>query len=97
MIAISTRVKTTERVRRTARILGSASYLMYLLHEQVGMAFLMEFRAHVTEHIQIAVIGAAAFVTAASIGLAMFVEQPIQRWLKRQVTMRRILTRQGVM
>ena len=88
LIAISTRVKTTERARRTARILGSASYLMYLLHEQVGMAFLMEFRAHVTEHIQIAVIGAAAFVTAASIGLAMFIEQPIQRWLKRQVTMR---------
>ena len=83
LIAASTRIRTSDRVRRIARMLGAASYLIYLLHEQLGMAFLMECRKHLAENIQISVVLAVGFVTVVALGVALFVEQPIQRWLKR--------------
>ena len=64
--------------------LGLSSYLIYLLHEHLGMAYVLQIKSHVTRDIYIVTGIAATFITIVSVLLAVFIEKPIQRTLKRK-------------
>jgi peptidoglycan/LPS O-acetylase OafA/YrhL len=71
--------------RVTSKILkyaGLSSYLIYLLHEHLGMAFVMFFQEHFTRNLFVLLFTSSVFITTASLVIAIFLESPIQEYLK---------------
>jgi peptidoglycan/LPS O-acetylase OafA/YrhL len=68
--------------RRISYWLGLSSYLTYLLHIQVGLLLILLIQEHLTSNIYMVLILTIFLLTISSILLAMFVEKPIQRYLK---------------
>ena len=64
--------------------LGLSSYLIYLLHEHLGMAFVLQLQAHFTSNVFFVTGTATALITIVSVLLAILIEKPIQRKLKGQ-------------
>jgi len=64
--------------------LGPSSYLIYLLHVHLGMAFVLQLQARITSNIFFVIGGAAALITISSILLAILVEKPTQRYFRVQ-------------
>jgi len=64
--------------------LGLSSYLIYLLHEHLGMVFVLQLQSRVTENIFFVTGTTTALITIVSVLLAIYIEKPIQRQLKGQ-------------
>ncbi len=64
--------------------LGLSSYLIYLLHEHLGMAFIHQIQTRVSQNIYIVFVLGSIFITVFSVLLASFVEKPIQKYLTNQ-------------
>ncbi len=64
--------------------LGLSSYLIYLLHMHLGMAFVLQLQARITSNIFFVIGGAAALITISSILLAILIEKPTQRYFRVQ-------------
>ena len=84
LIVFSRRIVLHYTLQKIAYLLGLSSYLIYLLHEHIGMMFVLQLQSHITSDIFFVVGGAAALITLVSILLAICIEKPIQRQLKRR-------------
>ena len=84
MIIFSRKIVLHPSLQKISYWLGLSSYLIYLLHEHLGMAFVLQLQAHVTRNIFFVIGVAAALITIFSVLLAIFIEKPIQRFLKGQ-------------
>ena len=84
MIIYSRKFVLYPSLQKISYWLGLSSYPIYLLHEHLGMAFVLQLQSHVTRNIFFVVGTAAALITIFSALLAIFLEKPIQRFLKRQ-------------
>ena len=84
MIIFSRKIVLHPSLQKVSYWLGLSSYLIYLLHEHLGMAFVLQLQAHVTRNIFFVIGVAATLITIVSVLLAIFIEKPIQRFLKRQ-------------
>ena len=71
-------------LQRIAYWLGLSSYLIYLLHEHLGMAILLQLQSRVTSNIYIIIGIASVFITIVCAALAVFIEKPMQRFIKKQ-------------
>jgi peptidoglycan/LPS O-acetylase OafA/YrhL len=69
---------TSKRLSKYFQWLGLSSYLIYLIHLQVGMAFINEFRNHVSTNVYLIFLLAILFITFVSILISLFMEKPIQ-------------------
>ena len=84
MIIFSRKIVLHPSLQKISYWLGLSSYLIYLLHVHLGMAFVLQLQSHVTRNIFFVIGTAAALITVFSVLLAIFIEKPIQRFLKRQ-------------
>ena len=64
--------------------LGLSSYLIYLLHQALGIGLISKLQAHITSNIFLAFGTTIILITIGSALLAIFVERPIQRYFKLQ-------------
>ena len=71
-------------VQKISYWLGLSSYLIYLLHIHLGMALVLQIQSHLTKDIYFVISTAAALITVASVLLAIFIERPAQRYLRRK-------------
>ena len=71
-------------LQKIAHWLGLSSYLIYLLHEHLGMVFVLQVQTKITSNIFIVVGTSAALITIVSVLMAIFVERPIQKFFKGQ-------------
>jgi peptidoglycan/LPS O-acetylase OafA/YrhL len=78
--SISTFLKLPSRL---FELLGLASYLIYLLHEQLGIAFINEMRIHVTGNVYLLFLSDIIFLTILSILISTLLEKRLQRLIKR--------------
>ena len=86
MIIFSRKIVLHPSLQKISYWLGLSSYLIYLLHEHLGMVFVLQLQSHITRNI-FGVIGtAAALITVFSILLAIFIEKPIQRFLQKKLS-----------
>lgn len=81
-IALSSFIKFAGLPAKVCELLGLSSYLIYLLHEQLGMALLNELRKHFTRNIYILVVSDIACLTILSIFISLFFEKRLQNWTK---------------
>lgn len=78
LIFISNKIESGKTLGRIAQWFGLSSYLIYLLHEQVALAFFNVFQKRVTGDIAVTLVATTAFITFVGIVLALFVERPLQ-------------------
>ena len=64
--------------------LGLSSYLIYLLHEHLGMAFILQIQTRISQNIYIVFVLGTISLTVFSVLLATFVEKPTQKFLANQ-------------
>jgi peptidoglycan/LPS O-acetylase OafA/YrhL len=84
MIIFSKKIVLHPSLQKFSYWLGLSSYLIYLLHEHLGMAFVLQLQAHVTKNIILVIGFAVTLITIVSVLLAIYIEKPIQRFLKGQ-------------
>ena len=84
MIVFSRKFVLHSSLQKIMYWLGISSYPIYLLHEHLGMAFVLQLQFRVTRDIFFVTGTAAALITIVSVLLAIFIEKPIQGFLKRQ-------------
>ena len=84
MIIFSRKFVLYPSLQKISYWLGLSSYLIYLLHEHLGMVFVLQLQTHVTRNIFFVIGTTAALITIFSVLLAIFIEKPIQRFLKGQ-------------
>ena len=84
MIIFSRKIVLHPSLQKISYWLGLSSYLIYLLHEHLGMAFVLQLQAHFTSNVFFVTGTATALITIVSVLLAILIEKPIQRKLKGQ-------------
>jgi peptidoglycan/LPS O-acetylase OafA/YrhL len=84
MIIFSRKITFHPSLQKISYWLGLSSYLIYLLHMHLGTVFVLQLQSRVTSDIFFIVGIAAALITTVSFLLAIFIEKPIQRFLKGQ-------------
>jgi peptidoglycan/LPS O-acetylase OafA/YrhL len=84
MIVFSKRFILPSFLQKIAYWLGLSSYLIYLLHQSLGIGIISKLLSHTTSDVFFAFATAVALVTLGSALLAIFIEKPIQNYLKRQ-------------
>lgn len=82
MIVFSRKIVLPSSLQKISYWLGLSSYIIYLLHAHLGMMFVLQLQSHVTRNIFFVVGTAVAFITIVSTLLAIFIEKPIQRYLR---------------
>lgn len=96
MIVFSRKIVLYPSLQKISYWLGLSSYLIYLLHEHLGMVFVLQLQSHITRNIFFVIGTAAALITVFSILLAIFIEKPIQRFLKKSYLRFRLRSKGGV-
>ena len=64
------------------KIAGLSSFLIYLLHVHIGMAFIMFFQEHFTRNLFVLLTAVTLFITVFSTLVAWYLEKPLQDLLK---------------
>jgi peptidoglycan/LPS O-acetylase OafA/YrhL len=64
--------------RNIFQLLGLSSYLIYLLHVHIGMAFINVLGSHISTSVYNIFLAAILFMTFVCILLSLFIEKPIQ-------------------
>ena len=85
MIIFSRKIVFPPSLQKISYWLGLSSYLIYLLHEHLGMALVLLLQSYFTKDMLIIIGTAATSITIVSIFLAIFIEKPIQKYLERQL------------
>jgi peptidoglycan/LPS O-acetylase OafA/YrhL len=82
LMILSKKIVVRSAVQRFVYWLGLSSYLIYLLHEHVGMALILQLQSRVSTNIFFLVGMTTVLLTLSCIFLAVFVEKPLQKYLK---------------
>ena len=82
LLLVARELKPSIKTSKILNYLGLSSYLIYLLHEHLGVFFLMLFQAHISKNLFVLLLISLLFLTSASIFIAVFIEKPIQNYLK---------------
>jgi peptidoglycan/LPS O-acetylase OafA/YrhL len=82
MIIFSRKIVLYPSLHKISYWLGLSSYLIYLLHEHLGMALILQLQFYGTKDIFFIIGTTTALITITSLLLAIFIEKPIQRFLK---------------
>lgn len=72
-------------LQRISYWLGVSSYLIYLLHEHLGMVFVLQIQSRITTNIYIVVALTTLLITLFCVLAAIFVEKPLQKFTKRKL------------
>jgi peptidoglycan/LPS O-acetylase OafA/YrhL len=83
MILFSAKITLSHFLQKITYWLGLSSYLIYLLHLQLGMAIILQLQSRLSDNMFIITGLAAALITLISCLLAIFVESPLQRFSNR--------------
>ena len=81
-ILFSKKIDLPESLQKICYWLGLSSYLIYLLHEHLGMAFVLQIQYRITSNIFFVVGTAVVLITLSCVLLAIFIEKPLQKYLK---------------
>ena len=81
LILFSKYLNLGKRFQLISYWLGLSSYLIYLLHEHLGMAFILLIRTHISQNLYIVFALGSISITVFSVLLATFVEKPTQKYL----------------
>jgi peptidoglycan/LPS O-acetylase OafA/YrhL len=84
VIIFSQRFILSRKLQKLSYWLGLSSYLIYLLHTHLGMAFILQLQSRVTDNIYFIVGMGMVLITITCILLAIFIEIPAQKLLKKQ-------------
>lgn len=84
LILISKYLNFGKRFQQISYWLGLSSYLIYLLSEHLGMAFILQIQTRISQNIYIVFVLGSILITVFSVLLATFVEKPIQKYLANQ-------------
>ena len=84
LIIFSRKFVVPSALQKIAYRLGLSSYLIYLLHIHLGMAFVLQLQSRITSNIYIIIGVTSVLITLVSVLLAIFIEKPMQRFLKKQ-------------
>ena len=82
LIVFSPKIRLTPLLEKFTYWLGLSSYLIYLLHEHLGMALILQIQSHFSNNIFFVVGLAITIITLFSVLVALFIEKPIQKFLK---------------
>ena len=85
LIGLSPKINFGRRLSNSAKWLGASSYLIYLLHEQLGMATLNLIQAHAPGGLVFTLISAIGLLTVFAVVLSKYVENPIQNLMKMRL------------
>ena len=91
-IFFSPKIEFGQSLTNVFKLAGLSSYLIYLLHLHLGMAFLMFFQAHFTRNMFVLITAGTLFITIFSTLVAWYLEKPIQEFLSRKVRILRRMT-----
>jgi peptidoglycan/LPS O-acetylase OafA/YrhL len=80
----SNRVLLPIKLQKISYLTGLSSYLIYLLHEHLGMAIVLQVQAHVTSNMLFIIPFSIILITFFSIILAIFAEIPMQKIIRAQ-------------
>jgi peptidoglycan/LPS O-acetylase OafA/YrhL len=80
----SNRVLFPIKLQKISYLMGLSSYLIYLLHEHLGMAIVLHVQAHVTSNMLFIIPFSIILITFFSIILAIFAEIPMQKIIRAQ-------------
>ena len=84
LIIFSRRFVIHFMLQRIAYWLGLSSYLIYLLHEHLGMAIVLQLQSRVTSNIYVIIGITSLSITIVCALLAVSIEKPMQRFSKKQ-------------
>jgi peptidoglycan/LPS O-acetylase OafA/YrhL len=84
LILFSKYLNLGKRFQLISYWLGLSSYLIYLLHEHLGLAFILQIRTHISQNIYIVFVLGSISITVFSVLLATLVEKPTQKYLTNQ-------------
>jgi peptidoglycan/LPS O-acetylase OafA/YrhL len=90
LILIARHVSINIKIGNIFKYAGLSSYLIYLLHLHLGMAFVMFFQAHFTRNLFVLFCVSALFITLCSLVIALFIEKPMQEYMKSKSKLIRI-------
>jgi peptidoglycan/LPS O-acetylase OafA/YrhL len=82
LILIARHISINIKIGNIFKYAGLSSYLIYLLHLHLGMAFVMFFQAHFTRNLFVLFCVSALFITLSSLVIALFIEKPMQEYMK---------------
>ena len=84
LIVLARHISFNRVTSKILRYAGLSSYLIYLLHEHLGMTFVMFFQEHFTRNLFVLFFASAVFITTTSLVIAIFIESPMQEYLKEK-------------
>ena len=79
----SPKISLPVKVQNISYLMGLSSYLIYLLHEHLGMAIVLQLQARVTSNMFFVIPVAIILITFFSVILAILAEIPIQKIIRR--------------
>jgi peptidoglycan/LPS O-acetylase OafA/YrhL len=82
LLLVARELKPSPNTSKIMNYLGLSSYLIYLLHEHLGVYVLMLFQSHISRNLLLLLSSSLLFLTILSIVIALFIEKPIQNFLK---------------
>jgi peptidoglycan/LPS O-acetylase OafA/YrhL len=82
LILTARHVAINIKISKIFKYAGLSSYLIYLLHVHLGMAFVMFFQAHFTRNLFVLFFASALFISTCSLAIALLIEKPMQDYLK---------------
>lgn len=91
LIGLSSKITFGKRAQLMAQWLGLASYLIYLLHEHVGMAIFNLVQAHGSPNLGVTLLTTAISITVICVLLALYIEKPLQRVINRGLSKSRLV------
>ena len=84
LILFSKYLNLGKRFQLISYWLGLSSYLIYLLHVHLGMAFILQIQTHISQNMYVVFALGSISITVFSVLLATFVERPTQKYLANQ-------------
>jgi peptidoglycan/LPS O-acetylase OafA/YrhL len=82
LMIFSKKIIVRSTVQKFVYWLGLSSYLIYLLHEHLGMALILQLQSRVSTNIFFLIGMTTVLLTVFCIFLAIFVEKPLQKHLR---------------
>jgi peptidoglycan/LPS O-acetylase OafA/YrhL len=82
-LIFSPKILLPVKVQNISYLMGLSSYLIYLLHEHLGMAIVLQLQARVTSNMLFVIPVAIILITFFSVFLAILAEIPIQKIIRR--------------
>jgi peptidoglycan/LPS O-acetylase OafA/YrhL len=87
LILIARHISVNIKIGNIFKYAGLSSYLIYLLHLHLGMAFVMFFQANFARNLFVLFLASALFITLCSLVIALFIEKPMQEYMKSKSKM----------